>query len=120
LMLALLILPTMVLVMDSAMRTKEKDVRITAAALGFTRSQTLACLVLPASRRWLLTAAILGFGRAVGDTLIPLLLTGNAPHVPESQFGSLRPLTAHMGLVTATEVGGPAYNSLFVAGGLLL
>ena len=120
LMLALLILPTMVLVMDSAMRTKEKDVRITAAALGFTRSQTLACLVLPASRRWLLTAAILGFGRAVGDTLIPLMLTGNAPHVPESLFGSLRTLTAHMGLVTATEVGGPAYNSLFVAGGLLL
>lgn len=64
LMLALLILPTMVLVMDSAMRTKERNVRITAAALGFTRSQTLACLVLPASRRWLLTAAILGFGRA--------------------------------------------------------
>ena len=120
LMLALLILPTMVLVMDSAMRTKEKDVRITAAALGFTRSQTLACLVLPASRRWLLTAAILGFGRAVGDTLIPLMLTGNAPHVPKSLFGSLRTLTAHMGLVTATEVGGPAYNSLFVAGGLLL
>ena len=50
LMLALLILPTMVLVMDSAMRTKERNVRITAAALGFTRSQTLACLVLPASR----------------------------------------------------------------------
>ena len=120
LMLALLILPTMVLVMDSAMRTKERNVRITAAALGFTRSQTLACLVLPASRRWLLTAAILGFGRAVGDTLIPLMLTGNAPHVPESLFGSLRTLTAHMGLVTATEVGGPAYNSLFVAGGLLL
>ena len=117
LMLALLILPTMVLVMDSAMRTKERNVRITAAALGFTRSQTLACLVLPASRRWLLTAAILGFGRAAGDTLIPLMLTGNAPHVPESLFGSLRTLTAHMGLVTATEVGGPAYNSLFVAGG---
>lgn len=106
LMLALLILPTMVLVMDSAMRTKERNVRITAAALGFTRSQTLACLVLPASRRWLLTAAILGFGRAAGDTLIPLMLTGNAPHVPESLFGSLRTLTAHMGLVTATEVGG--------------
>ncbi|WP_412666860.1 PstC family ABC transporter permease, partial [Bilophila wadsworthia] len=99
LMLALLILPTMVLVMDSAMRTKERNVRITAAALGFTRSQTLACLVLPASRRWLLTAAILGFGRAAGDTLIPLMLTGNAPHVPESLFGSLRTLTAHMGLV---------------------
>ena len=120
LMLALLILPTMVLIMDSALWVKEKEVGVTAAALGLTRSQTLACLVLPASRRWLLTAAILGFGRAVGDTLIPLMLTGNAPHIPESLFDSLRTLTAHMGLVTATEVGGPAYNSLFVAGGLLL
>lgn len=40
--------------------------------------------------------------------------------MPKSLFGSLRTLTAHMGLVTATEVGGPAYNSLFVAGRLLL
>ena len=120
LILALLILPTMTLVMDAAMRTRDAQVRITAAALGFSRTQTLACLVLPASHRWLLTAGALGFGRAVGDTLIPLMLTGNAPHIPLSPFDSLRTLTAHMGLVTATEVGGPAYNSLFVAGGLLL
>ena len=48
------------------------------------------------------------------------MLSGNAPNVPHSLFAGLRTLTAHMGLVTATDVGGPAYNSLFVAGGLLL
>ncbi len=49
------------------------------------------------------------------------MLTGNAPHVPESLFGSLRTLTAHMGLVTATEVGGPGIQvPCFGAGGLLL
>ena len=120
LILALLVLPTMVLVMDAALRSRAAQVRITAAALGFSSWQTLACLVLPGCRRWLLTAGVLGLGRAVGDTLIPLMLTGNAPHVPTSLLDSLRTLTAHMGLVTATDVGGPAYNSLFVAGGLLL
>ena len=48
------------------------------------------------------------------------MLSGNAPNVPHNLFAGLRTLTAHMGLVTATDVGGPAYNSLFVAGGLLL
>ena len=120
LILALLVLPTMVLIMDAAMRTLNERLGLTAAALGLSRSQMLACLLLPASRRWLLAAGILGFGRAIGDTLIPLMLTGNAPHIPDSLFSSLRTLTAHMGLVTATEVGGPAYNSLFAAGGILL
>lgn len=120
LILALLTLPTMVLVMDAAMRTLNERLGLTAMALGLSQAQTLACLILPASRRWLLAAAILGFGRAAGDTLIPLMLAGNAPHIPDSLFSSLRTLTAHMGLVTATEVGGPAYNSLFAAGGILL
>ncbi len=120
LILALLTLPTMVLVMDAAMRSLNERLGLTAMALGLSRSQILACLILPASRRWLLAAAILGFGRAAGDTLVPLMLAGNAPHIPDSLFASLRTLTAHMGLVTATEVGGPAYNSLFAAGGILL
>lgn len=66
------------------------------------------------------SSAVLGFGRAVGDTLLPLMLAGNAPQVPESLTASLRALTAHMALVTSNEVGGAAYNSLFMAGVLLL
>ena len=59
-------------------------------------------------------------GRALGDTLIPLMLAGNAPQAPLALGDSLRTLTAHMALVTANEVGGAAYNSLFAAGALLL
>lgn len=118
--LALLISPAMVLVMDVALREQMRRLLVPAQSLGMTRGTVLACLALPAIRRGLLTAALLGFGRAIGDTLIPLMLSGNAPHVPQSLFAGLRTLTAHMGLVTATDVGGPAYNSLFVAGGLLL
>ena len=76
--------------------------------------------MLPKARRNLTAAAVLGFGRAVGDTLIPLMLAGNATQVPGGLTESLRTLTAHMALVTANEVGGAAYNSLFVAGLILL
>lgn len=120
LVLALLILPTMVLVLDGALKSVSKRTALGMAALGFSPEQHLACLVLPTSRRWLVSAAVLGFGRAVGDTLIALMLSGNAPQVPSSLFGSLRTLSAHMTLVTAAEVGGDAYNSLFMAAGLLL
>ena len=118
--LALLISPAMVLVMDVALREQMGRLLVSAQSLGMTKSTVLACLALPAIRHGLLTAALLGFGRAIGDTLIPLMLSGNAPNVPQNLFAGLRTLTAHMGLVTATDVGGPAYNSLFVAGGLLL
>lgn len=120
LMLALLILPTMVLVMEAGLRPRLESLHLRAAALGLTRLQTLAFLGLPAARRSLVSAAVLGFGRAAGDTLIPLMLAGNAPQLPVSLDESLRTLTAHMALVTANEVGGATYNSLFVAGALLL
>ncbi len=68
----------------------------------------------------MVSAGLLGFGRALGDTLIPLMLAGNAPAIPDSLNGGMRALTAHMALVTANEVGGAAYNSLFLAGLILL
>lgn len=120
LVLALLILPTMVLIMEAGLRPRLETLHLGAAALGLTRLQTLAFLGLPAARHSLVSAAVLGFGRAAGDTLIPLMLAGNAPQLPVSLDESLRTLTAHMALVTANEVGGAAYNSLFVAGALLL
>ncbi|MEG2140944.1 MAG: ABC transporter permease subunit [Bilophila sp.] len=120
LVLTLLILPTMVLVLEAGLRPKLDALHLRTVALGFTRMQTCAFLVLPGARSTLLTAAVLGFGRAIGDTLVSLMLAGNAPHVPHALDESLRTLTAHMALVTANEVGGAAYGSLFVAGMLLL
>lgn len=120
LVLSLLLLPTMVLVMDSGLRPRMAQLHLTASALGFNRLQTLVYFVLPQGRRCLLTALILGFGRGIGDTLISLMLSGNWPQLPALPTDSLRTLTAHMALVTANEVGGTAYNSLFAAGAILL
>lgn len=120
LILSLLLLPTMVLVMEAGLKPRMEAVRLTAASLGFSRLQALNYFVLPQNRRCLLTALVLGFGRGIGDTLIALMLAGNWPQVPASATDGLRTLTAHMALVTANEVGGMAYDSLFAAGAILL
>ncbi len=120
LMLTILILPTMVLVMSAGMQSRMDHLCPNALAMGFTRLDVLCSFVLPGSRKTLLSATILGFGRAIGDTLLALMLAGNAIQVPQHLSDSLRTLSAHMALVTANEVGGGAYNSLFAAGFLLL
>ena len=120
LLLALLALPTMVLVIEAALRPRMEALRHTAAALGFAPVQAWLFLGLPAAKHALLAAAVLGFGRAAGDTLLPLMLSGNAPQFVLDPSASLRALSAHMALVTANEAGSSAYNSLFAAGALLL
>lgn len=120
LVLSLLVTPTMVIAMESAVGEAERETALTAAALGFTPEQNLTNVVLPASKRWLRSAAVLGFGRAAGDTLIPTMLAGNAVQYAVSPLDAMRTLTAHIGLVLSSDVGGTAYLSLFVAGGILL
>jgi phosphate transport system permease protein len=118
--LSLLVLPTIVLMVDAQFRMVEPRIRLTAAALGMNPAQSMVHVLLPLSRRGISAAAVLGFGRAVGDTLLPLMLAGNAPHVPGSLLEPLRTLTAHIALVVATDSQSSAYGSLFAAGLILL
>lgn len=120
LVLTILILPTMVLIMEAGLKRRYEAVRLDAAALGFGGLATFWHWVLPRSGSALISALVLGFGRALGDTMISLMLAGNAPQTPAALSDSFRTLTAHMALVTANEAGGEAYNSLFAAGAILL
>ncbi|MDR1242895.1 MAG: ABC transporter permease subunit [Deltaproteobacteria bacterium] len=120
LMLSLLVLPTMALILEAGLKPRLDRLCLGGQALGLSKLEILWFLVLPQSRKTMLAALLLGFGRAAGDTLLPLMLAGNAPQLPGALTESLRTLTAHMALVTANEVGGAAYNSLFTAGALLL
>ena len=120
LVLSLLITPTMVLTMESAVSQVARESGLTAEALGLSRAEHLVCVVLPACREWLWGAGLLGFGRGAGDTMIRRMLAGYAVQYPTSPFEAIRTLTAHIGLVLSSDVGGTAYYSLFVAGGILL
>ncbi|WP_035261590.1 PstC family ABC transporter permease [Desulfonatronum lacustre] len=113
--LTLLILPTIVLVFHATLREVDRAARITCASLGFSRPSYIRHVLLPLSRRGLLAAMILGFGRAVGDTLISLMLAGNAPMVPGSPLDSIRTLTAHIALVVATDSQSTFYHSVFAS-----
>ena len=120
LVLSVLILPTLVLLIHSAWLGAAPRVRMTCAALGLTRAQELFRVLVPVTRRALLGAGLLGFGRAIGDTMVALLLSGNAAQFPGSPFESMRALTAHVALVLATDSQDSAYASVFAAGLILL
>lgn len=120
LVLCLLILPVMVMVLENQLQENIRQYELTATALGMSRAEMIIFVVLPQSGRGLATASLLGFSRAIGDTMLPLMLAGNAPQLPGSLLDSIRSLTAHIGLVIATEHGSAAYNSLFSAGLILL
>ncbi len=120
LVLSVLILPTIVLVVHAHWHSMGKELERTCAALGIPRGRAVLRVLLPLSRRGLLTAAVLGFARALGDTMIALLLSGNAAQVPGSALDGFRTLTAHIALVVATDTQDAAYASIFAAGLILL
>lgn len=117
--LSVLILPTIVLVFHARLEQLDPVLRLASEAMGLSRIQQMRYVLLPAAYRGLAVAAILGFGRAMGDTLISLMLAGNAAQFPGSLFASIRTLTAHIALVLATDSQSMAYQSVFAAGLLL-
>jgi len=117
--LSILILPTMTLLMRVRIERVDAEVALACAALGMSRVQTLRQVVLPLSRRGLVAGVVLGFCRALGDTMIALMVAGNAPQLPTSPADSIRTLTAQIALVVATDWHSPEYRSVAGAGLLL-
>jgi phosphate transport system permease protein len=117
--LSVLILPTLVLVIHARLEQLDPLLRLSAKAMGLSPIQQMRYVLLPAAARGLAAAAVLGFGRAIGDTLISLRLAGNAAQFPGSIFASIRSLTAHIALVLATDSQSMAYQSVFASGLLL-
>ena len=120
LVLSVLVLPTVVLLVHARWQAMGDDLRITCAALGLTRGQAIYRVLVPVTRRGLLVAGVFAFARAVGDTMIALLLSGNAAQVPASPLDAFRTLTAHIALVHSTDTQAAAYSSIFAAGLILL
>lgn len=117
--LAMLILPTIVLVFHAHLQQIDPMLRMASEAMGFTPAQQLRHVIIPAASRGLAVAFVLGLGRAMGDTVVSLMLAGNAPQVPSSLFDSMRTLTAHIALVLATDSQSMSYQSVFASGLIL-
>ncbi len=85
-------------------------------ALGATPWQTMVGVVLPTASPGLFSAVMIGFGRAVGETMIVLMATGNTPIMDINVFEGLRTLSANIAVeMPESEVGSTHYRVLFLA-----
>jgi phosphate transport system permease protein len=92
---------------------------LTAAslALGASRWQTATRVVLPTASPGIFSAVMIGFGRAVGETMIVLMATGNTPVLDWSIFNGMRTLSANIAVeIPEAPYGGTLYRTLFLAG----
>ncbi|MFZ2447677.1 MAG: phosphate ABC transporter permease subunit PstC [Syntrophobacteraceae bacterium] len=123
LLLAYMSLPTIISVAEDALDSVPKSYRDAALAMGATKWQTIWRVVVPAARSGIATAVMLGMGRAIGETMAVMMVTGNAARMPlslDSLFMPVRTMTA----TVAAEMGEVAngsmhYHALFGIGIIL-
>lgn len=120
LMLAYMALPTIITVSDDAIDAVPKSYRDAALALGANHWQTIWRVVLPAARSGIIVAVMLGVGRAIGETMAVLMVTGNAARMPAGPLALFQPVRT-MTATIAAEMGEVAngsthYRVLFAVG----
>jgi len=118
--LALAIIPIIYTVSEDALTAVPQHYREASLALGASRIQTAIRVVLPAAMPGVGAAMILGFGRAIGETMIVLMASGNAPALSLSPLSSARTMSATIAAELGEVVfGGGHYRVLFFIGTLL-
>jgi phosphate transport system permease protein len=123
LMLAYMALPTMISVAEDAIDAVPKEYRDGALAMGATHWQTIWRVVMPAARSGVIMAVMLGIGRAIGETMAVMMVTGNAARIPHEWYALFLPART-MTATIAAEMGEVAqgsthYHVLFAVGILL-
>ncbi|MDR1607007.1 MAG: phosphate ABC transporter permease subunit PstC [Deltaproteobacteria bacterium] len=120
LILALMAIPSIASLGEDALSATPRQIQDASYALGATRWETIWRVTMPASMSGLSTAVILGLGRALGETLVVLMVAGGAAQIPGSLFDSVRPLTATLAAeMGETAIGSPHYHALFALGVVL-
>lgn len=124
-MLAFMAIPTIVTISEDALSAVPRSYRDGSLALGATRWQGVSRVILPAARPGIMAAIMLGIGRAIGETMVVIMVTGNAGVLPEHGLWdafthSVRTITGTVG-AEALEVGygDPHYRALFMLGAVL-
>ncbi len=118
-MLALLILPTIVLFLSDAFNSVPRNYIEAADSLGATPAQKLVYVIIPYAWKGMISGLVLAAGRAVGDTLIALMIAGNALQIPTGLDDAARTLTSHIALIIASDYESPEFKSIFLCGLIL-
>jgi phosphate transport system permease protein len=116
-MLAFMSIPTICSISEDAIYSVPNNLREASLALGATHLETLIRVVLPASISGISTAIILGMSRAIGETMVVLMVAGGAAMIPDSIFSPVRPLPASIAAEMAeAPFRGDHYHALFATG----
>lgn len=118
--LAIMALPTIITVAEDAMRNTPRAMREASLALGATHWQTVYRVIIPYAGSGISAAVVLGIGRAIGETMAVLMVTGNAAVMPRSLFEPVRTIPATIAAeLGEAPAGGPHYQALFMLGCIL-
>ena len=119
-MLAIMAIPTISSISEDALYAVPREFKEASFALGATKYETIVRVTMPAALSGISTAVILGMARAIGETMVVLMVAGGAAAIPHSLFDSVRPMPASI----AAEMGeapyrGGHYHALFATGMVL-
>ncbi|MDM8216080.1 phosphate ABC transporter permease subunit PstC [Desulfovibrio piger] len=117
LVLAIMSVPTICSVSEDALHAVPRSLREASLALGATRWQTIYRVVVPAALSGIGTAVMLGMSRAIGETMVVLMVAGGAAMLPESLLDPVRPMPASIAAEMAeTPFRSEHYHALFAIG----
>jgi phosphate transport system permease protein len=111
------VIPIIFTIAEDSFTSVPQHLTAASLALGASRWQTATRVVLPTASPGIFSAVMIGFGRAVGETMIVLMATGNTPVLDWSIFNGMRTLSANIAVeIPEAPYGGTLYRTLFLAG----
>jgi phosphate transport system permease protein len=114
------VIPIIFSISEDALSSIPQNLTAASLAVGASRWQTLWRVVLPSASPGIFAAAMIGFGRAVGETMIVFMATGNTPLLDANPFNGFRSLSANIAVeMPEAAVGGTLFRILFLCGVLL-
>lgn len=118
LILGIMILPTIISLSEAAIRAVPKSYYEGAVALGATKERALFSVVIPAAKSGIISAIILGIGRAIGETMAVILVAGGQARLPRGLFRGVRTMT--MNIVTEMGYAADLHRDALIATGAVL
>ncbi len=115
--LAIMAIPTISSISEDALYAVPSEFKEASYALGATKYETITKVIMPAAMSGISTAVILGMARAIGETMVVLMVAGGAAAIPESIFDSVRPMPASIAAeMGEAPFGSGHYHALFAIG----
>lgn len=117
-LLGIMILPTIIGISESAIRSVPKSYYEGALALGATKERSIFGIVLPAAKSGIMAGVVLGIGRAIGETMAVIMVAGNQPRLPNGILKGIRTLTAN--IVIEMGYAQDLHREVLIATGVVL